>query len=193
MKAHQPGSIVSPEQLAKLQKKQPPVPPTEEQKPVEAAATPDDEAAKKAAEFKEAKAKNEETIGVTISDADISEYIFRGRIVKKDVVAIKNRLKVTFQTLTPTEIDAVDEYVAGLRESDSLKRTHEGINNLKTIRQLCYAWLEINGKPLPKDIDAKSKAIQQMGTVVVNRVVEAFRVFDFLVEMTLREDEFLKK
>ncbi len=192
MKGNQPGSIVSAEQLAKLQQK-PAKADTAPPKTPEPEADVKAPATDKEAEFKEAKAKNEEALGIKISEEDISEYIFRGRLLKKDIIAIKGRLKVTFQTLTPTEVDSVDEYVAGLREDEKLKRTHEGINNLKTIRQLCYAWLEIGGKPLPKDIEAKAKAIQQMGTVVVNRVVEAYRTFDVLVEMTLREEEFLKK
>lgn len=194
MKANQQGSFVTAEQIAKMQKK-PESAPQKEPDLVKEEKDPDKkvDAVDKTEEFRKTKASYEEMLGVKVTEEDLTEYIFRGRIVKKDIVAIKNRVKVAFQTLTPSEIDAVDEYMAKLRSNGDKPRTIEGTTNLRTIRQLCYAWTEINGKALPKDIEKKAEAISQMGVVVVNRVVEAFRMFDLLVEMALREEEFLKK
>lgn len=187
------GSIATPAEIARIQNmarkeaKPPEQPPAAEEAPPEK--TPEQIDAVE--EFKKAKAANEKAIGITISDGDITDYIFQGRIIKNKVQAIKGKIDVTFQTLTPKEIDAVDEVVAKAQASG--KNTREGISNLRTIEQLTFAWLAINDKPLPKDLEKRKEAINRMGTHVVNRVVETFKCFDVLIEMTLREEEFLKK
>ena len=188
MKAAQ-GSFVNAEQLAKMSKKAPVEEPKAPEPPVAEEKSKDEPDA--AAEFKRVKADNEKAIGVVITEEDINDYIFRGRIIKKDVQAIKGKVSVTFQSLTPKELEAVDKFVAAV--SSTSQHTAEGVANLRTIEQLCYAWLEINGKQLPKDTEKKKEAINNMGTHVINRVVDAFRCFDVLIAMNLREEEFLKK
>ena len=184
------GSFATADQISKLQagaKKAPPPKVASEEPVVEKTL----EELDAVAEFKKAKKANEDAIGITITDGDITDYIFRGRIAKNNIIAIKGKVKVTFQSLTPKEIAAVDQFIANARENG--KHTLEGIGNLRTIEQMSYAWLEINDKPLPKDLEKRKEAINQMGTHIVNRVVESFRCFDILIEMTLREEEFLKK
>jgi hypothetical protein len=189
------GSMATAEDIARIQAQAkkvrhdaPPLPPPE-QPPAEAEKTAEQVDA--AAEFKKAKAANEKAIGIVISDADITDYIFQGRIVKDKIQAVKGKIEVTFQTLTPKELEMVDEVVAKAQTEG--KNTKEGISNIRTIEQMTFAWLAINGKPLPKDLEKRKEAINRMGTHVVNRVVESFKCFDVLIEMTLREEEFLKK
>lgn len=198
MKANQPGSFVTAEQLARVQAeaKRAAAPEAQSEPPAqEAAAQQAEQNAPKQDDpvetFKRVKAENEKAIGTTITEEDINDYIFRGRILKKDIQAIKNKVTVTFQSLTPKELESVDQFVAKVK--DTGKYTNEGIANLRTIEQLSYAWLEINGRALPKEIEKKKEAINQMGTHIINRVVDSFRCFDVLIELTLREDEFLKK
>ena len=205
MKGNQPGSFVTAEKIAQIQEQKkaavatgtpPPTPPTPEAPPAPAAAAPADAEAearaKRIEEFKKSKKANEDVLEVKITDEDIQNYIFRGRVLKDKIVAIKGKVEVTFQTMTPKELDAVDQYVAELRGSDE-KHTMDGIANLRTVRQLAYAWVKINGKALPPTVDARAKAIAEMGSHLVNRVVSAYQAFDLLVELTLREEEFLKK
>lgn len=191
MKPVQSGSFVTPEQLAKMSVKSVPVEETPVAESVQTEPVQEKPEVDATAEFKRVKKANEDALGITITEDDVNNYIFRGRIVKKDVQAIRNKVIVTFQSLTPKELEAVDQTVSAVK--DSSRHTLEGINNLRTIEQLSYAWLEINGKPLPKEHEKRKEAITHMGTHVVNRVVEAYRGFDILLEMSLREEEFLKK
>ena len=206
MKGNQPGSFVTSEKIAQIQDQKkaaaatgapvaPPPPPSPEAPPAKPDTAVDPEAvarAEQAEKFRKSKKANEEALEIKITDDDIQAYIFRGRVTKDKIVAIKGKVEVTFQTMTPKELDAVDQYVADLRSKDE-KHTMEGIANLRTVRQLAYAWTKINGKPLPPTVDAKAEAIAQMGNHLVNRVVAAYQAFDLLVELTLREEEFLKK
>jgi len=142
--------------------------------------------------FEKIKSALEQSLDTKITEEDIKEYIFKGRIVK-DVQIIPGILKGSFQTLTTTQYMEIDERVAEMRSRG--KNTQEGYDNDKAIINLSFSWIAADGRPLSSKDDPKirEKYIRSMGAHLVDCATAAMNDFNTLVRLTLQEKNFVKK
>lgn len=134
----------------------------------------------------------QERIGVELDEKDFEDYIFRGRVTKKvKISGGKVRVDGVFQTLTPKEIQEVEQLMAHAKSTRQL--TDDGYKNERTLLLLSRVWLEINGRPLPADIEKRREAISKMGSHLVDMASEALNSLETLIKIGMREDELLKK
>jgi hypothetical protein len=172
-------------------------PPLEATPPLLAA---DPEAAKKdekaevdrAAEFAKVRKDLEEELETTITEADIKDYIFKGRLTK-EVTIFPGHLRATFQTLDAVEFMEVDKRKATYVADTTF--TSDGVANHQAIITLSYAWVAANGKPLAANGEAekREKFIRRMGAITIDAASTKFRELNTLINLALNEKKFVKK
>lgn len=171
----------------------PPVPPptTVEAAPVKPELAEPTQAEKEE-QFLALKKAYEESLQTTITEDDVKDYIFKGRLTK-EVNIITGVVKGTFQTLTPDEHMEIDARTAEYRENS--KYTSEGVSNQSSLVRLSYLWLAANGKPLSASNDPKTreKFIRKMGTHLVDAASVKYNELDMLLKLALKEKDFVKK
>lgn len=133
----------------------------------------------------------EKHLEIVITEEDIKNYIFRGRMVKKDVTILTGVLKGTFRTHTPREIDEIDQQLAEVRNAG--KNTVDGIANQEALRVLSYVWMEADGRSLGDTPEKRLETIKDMGSQVADRASDAWNGINFLLNYALNEKAFLKK
>jgi hypothetical protein len=143
-------------------------------------------------DLRQLRAKIEDSLGAAIDDKDIQDYVFRGRLTKT-VTILPGILEGTFQTLTPTEIQAIDEGVADFQARG--KFTSEGVVNERAILTLSYSWVAAAGKPLATGNDNKKREekIRKMGAITVDSATRAFNELNLLLRVVFGEKQFQKK
>lgn len=87
-------------------------------------------------------------IGITLSEDDMTQLIFKGSLEKTvDVYKTpKLKLTATLKTLTAEELDVVDELMA--EDIDSIKMTRDGASTRRSMWLLSLAVTQLNGRPV---------------------------------------------
>jgi len=198
------GSMGIPEEMrksmeAKMQSKKPPEPtPTqtpaqvagfEEEKPAETKSA-EDKGPTRAEQLAALKSELEASLDAKITEDDIQDYIFKGKIIKT-VSVIPGKFKGTFQTHSPKELSDIDTLMAAYR--DAGKQTPKGIANEETVITLGYFWTHFAGKSLGSTPEMRIKNIRQMGGHVVSLAGKAWDDFNALLQVCLNEEQFVKK
>ena len=135
----------------------------------------------------------EKSLDTKIEEADIKEYIFKGRL-SKEVTVVPGVMRCVFQTLTAEETMAIDSRLAELIDGPK-KHTGEGIDNERTILNLCYSWVSAGGKPLAANNDPAKREgyIRKMGAHTLDLAANQLKKFNLLLRIVLREKEYIKK
>lgn len=143
--------------------------------------------------FIQERAKLEESLETKITEEDIKDYIFRGRLAK-EIAVIPGIMKSVFQTLNGDEAQDIDNRVALIIDGDK-KLTGPGLDNERSILNLSYSWVSAAGKPLAVNNDPKKREvyIRKMGTHLLDAAAAKLGEFNLLVKLTLREKSFIKK
>lgn len=198
------GSMGIPEEMKKsmemrMQSKKPPEP-TPTQTPAQVAGfdevsteEPKAEEAKgptRAEQLASLKTELEASLDAKITEDDIQDYIFKGKIIKA-VSVIPGKYKGTFQTHSPKELAEIDTLMAAYR--DNGKQTPKGIANEETVITLGYFWTHFAGKSLGNTPETRIKNIRQMGGHVVSLAGKAWDDFNALLQVCLNEEQFVKK
>jgi len=148
------------------------------------------EAEIRAEQLAKLKAELENSLDTKITEEDIQNYIFKGKLIKT-VSIIPGKFKGTFQTHTPKELAEIDVHMAAFR--DESKQTPKGIANEESIVTLAYFWTHFAGKPLGNTPEVRMKQIRQMGGHVVSLAAKAWDDLNALLQVTLNEEQFVKK
>lgn len=142
----------------------------------------------------------EDRLKISITERDIRDYIFKGRLVKDNVEVIPGYMLATFQSLNPEELSAVDQKMALFRES--VKFTTDGLNNENALQVLAYGWLksaevdESGVKPMKSmgnTPEERYKTVTKISALAVQEAIEAWDGFNVLLKIALRERRLLKK
>jgi actin-related protein len=142
----------------------------------------------------------EEQFEIKISASDLRDYIFNGRLVKKDIFITSvpkddntwEDFKVVFQSQTPTDVSTINRKLAEFRD-DKERFTPEGLENERALLVLSMGLLEINGKQIGATSEDRYKNISKMGTRLVDLIVEGWKGFNALINFSLLEKKLLKK
>lgn len=143
----------------------------------------------------------EKRLEVTITPKDVRDYIFRGRLIKDNIVVIPGYMKARFQSLNPEELEQVDNKMSEFR--DKGKFTQQGLDNENAIQVLSYGWLastEIGddgkdkpSKPMGATWEDRYGTVKKVQALAVQEVIEAWDGFQTLIKIALREKRLLKK
>lgn len=142
----------------------------------------------------------EERLGIQITEKDIRDYIFKGRLIKDGIEAVPGYMRATFQSLNPEELGLVDQRMAEFRET--VKFTPDGLTNENALQVLSHGWLKAvevedgvakTAKLLGNTAEDRYKTIQKISALAVQEVIEAWDGFNVLVKIALREKRLLKK
>ena len=139
-------------------------------------------------------------LGVTITERDIRDYIFKGRLIKDNIEVVPGYMKASFQSLNPEELGIIDEKMAQFREDK--KFTPDGLTNENALQVLSYGWVKAvevedgtvkSAKSLGNTPEDRYKTIQKISALAVQEVIEAWDGFNVLLKIALREKRLLKK
>ena len=142
----------------------------------------------------------EDRLGIKITERDIRDYIFKGRLIKDNIEAVPGYMKATFQSMNPEELGAVDQKMAEFRENK--KFTPDGLTNENALQVLSYGWIKAaeieedsvkSAKSLGNTPEERYKTIQKISALAVQEVIEAWDGFNVLLKIALREKRLLKK
>jgi hypothetical protein len=90
-----------------------------------------------------------EKIGVVFSDKDFDMLLFKGYI-EKEIIIIKDKLVVTYKTLTGEEYDLVDEILS--EEIQATQMTKDGVETRRSMIILSMGCVKINTNPVVKNV-----------------------------------------
>ena len=139
-------------------------------------------------------------LGIKITEKDVRDAIFKGKLIKEGVVAIPGVLHVTFQSLTGQEYAEVERKVADFRVSQ--RTTEGGEANEIALRVLSYGWIksaevdagEVKGwKSMGATPDERYANINGMLAKALQEITDAWKAFDLLVSLAFREQHLIKK
>jgi hypothetical protein len=141
-----------------------------------------------------AKKEWENHIESSITEDDIQNYIFKGRLIKENIYiasfgAVK--LRGTFVTLTPNDTLELESKLNEFRSSE--KFNSDALEHMRTLRILSYSWVKANGTSIGDTSDERFKRISDMGAHVVDAAAESWRNLNFLLKLALKEDKLIKK
>lgn len=148
-------------------------------------------------------------IGVTPTEDDFYNFIFKGYIektlelVKSSIAGVS--LTVTLRTLTAQELDFVDELVA--EDLDNIKMTNQGIAIRRSMWTLAFALHKLNGKPVIKELvedgkpklkenaRAKRAVIQRLAPTILDMMLRTHAVMTTAFGLVINEsgNDSLKK
>ena len=222
-----PGSFVKPETLVQHMEaaKKQSLPPPEDAQILEETKKPAksdevvapgqkdpkaEEAEQKYQDFLKFKKQSEESLGIEITDEDIRNLIFKGRM-RKALTIIPGYLTGVFQTLLGTEIEVIDQHMAAWRDrttKDSSGKevpvsfTQQGLEDEKAKTLLSYVWLnsyeilpdgQSRDRPLGSKVEDRRKTIEAMGAHIISEAGRAWSEYEIFVRIMLREKTYLKK
>jgi hypothetical protein len=154
-------------------------------------------------------------LGIEFTPEDYMINFRKGSLEKRIKIGFdpveRKPIFATIRTLTPSEYDSLDECVA--EEISPLTVTNNGIENRRSAWTVAFALVAINDrlivKPVTKEdtelklttVDWKAtakirkKAVNDLSTHIVNKILDIYRQFDFNVRliMTDPESSFLEK
>jgi hypothetical protein len=142
----------------------------------------------------------EKRLSIKLTEKDIHNYIFKGKLIKEDIEIIPDVMKVVFQSVTAAELAEIDQSMAEFREGH--KWTTDGLSNENALRVLSYGWIKTveieDGVAKPARLMGNThsdryKTISQISALAVQEVIEAWDVFNILIKIALREKRILKK
>lgn len=142
----------------------------------------------------------EKRLQVQITERDVRDYIFKGRLIKDGVEVIPGYMKASFQSLNPEELGIIDQKMATFRETT--KFTADGLSNENALQVLSYGWLrsvEIDGgsakapKSMGNTPEERYKTISKISALAVQEAIEAWDGFNTLLKVALKEKQLLKK
>jgi len=154
-------------------------------------------------------------IGITLSDDDYHNIVFRGGLEKEVVVfpALKKtrELRATVRTLKTKEYDAIDELLA--EDVRGIAMTNEGYTSRRALWILAFSVVKLDGKILTKphftkddtgkdvvDIKAtarerKERILGELSPIIINELISIHAILTTNMDLILRENktEYLKK
>lgn len=135
----------------------------------------------------------EKSLDTKITEEDVKEYVFKGRLAK-DIEVLPGIIRCVFQTLSAEDVQEIDRQVADIAEQNK-KATPDGLENERAMLNLAYSWVSAAGKPLAANSDpAKRRAtIRRMGAHLVDAAIKSLREYNLLLRLVMREKQFLKK
>lgn len=152
---------------------------------------------KQQAQLLQMKKAYEEELGIIVTEDDIRDYIFKGRLVKSGIKIIPGYMNGSFQTLNASESCMIDEHMASYR--DKGKFTPDGLDNERALTILAHTWKSAQKdgdepyRSLGETVEARDKQIRVMGAHVIDAASYANTGFNFLLKYGLREKNILKK
>ena len=142
----------------------------------------------------------EDRLRVTITEKDVREYIFKGRLIKDGVEVIPGYMRATFQSVNAEELSLVDQKMADFREAG--RYTADGLQNENALQVLSHGWLksvEVEGgvakpsKSMGNTPEDRYNTISKISALAVQEAIEAWDGFNLLLKIALREKRLLKK
>ena len=154
-------------------------------------------------------------LGIVFTPEDYMINFRKGSLEKRIKIGFdpveRKPIFATIRTLTPLEYDSLDECVA--EEISPLTVTNNGIENRRSAWTVAFALVAINDrlivKPVTKEdtelklttVDWKAsakirkKAVNDLSTHIVNKILDIYRVFDLNVRLIMNDPEssFLEK
>ena len=140
-------------------------------------------------EFEKLKSNYETTLKTTITEQDVTDYIFKG-FMTKEVEVIPGKLKATFKTLSADQLQEmrkrVDPFVKTTGDA-------QAIANENTLWTLSYVVVKLAGRDLPTDVIKKREVIGKLATNLIGKLSVSWNTLDMLINFSLEEERFLKK
>lgn len=142
----------------------------------------------------------EDRLRVTITEKDVREYIFKGRLIKDGIEVIPGYMRATFQSVNAEELSQIDQRMADFREAG--RYTADGLQNENALQVLSHGWLrsvEVEGdvskpsKSMGNTPEDRYKTISKISALAVQEAIEAWDGFNLLLKIALREKRLLKK
>jgi hypothetical protein len=132
----------------------------------------------------------------TIEKADIIALVRTGRITKKDIKIVELEeapLTVGLQTLTGEDEQAIEEHMHKFRETPNI--TARSIENEDFFWNLAYSLAMYQGKDTSavKEKVGVRNAVAKLSAIVLAQLSEALRDFRTVVNLKVRDTDYLKK
>ena len=167
----------------------------------EVPATPAEEKTRDEQDLNSLRTMWEKRLETRVSEKDLRDYVFKGKLIKDGVEVIPKMMRVTFQSVTPAELSEIDQKMAVFREEN--KWTTDGLSNENAVRVLSYGWIktvEVGEDEIPKaprsmgnTPEERYKVISAIPALAVQEVIEAWEGYNTLLKIALREKRLLKK
>lgn len=128
-------------------------------------------------------------LGVKLGEDDLSEYLFKGYLVK-EVPLIKGH-KALFKTLTPVESNKVEETVLSLfKDKDP---TNDQWMNTRVISYLSYGWIKFDGTSLGETPEDRMEHLNKsVGVHLVDLASKKWNLLNRAVSSMLEEPNIIK-
>jgi hypothetical protein len=144
--------------------------------------------------YAKVKAEAMKDLEITLTDEDFFAYVFKNRLEKGDICILSGKLYAKFRSLSVAETIEIDRQT---KRSSTIDYTEAGVRNFNTLHLLSHGVLEMGTKGKTKSLGAtpeeRYKAVEDMGSLVVEKISQKWNLFVFLVSTLMQEEDNVKK
>lgn len=128
-------------------------------------------------------------IGVKLTEEDVSEYFFKGYLVKE--IEIAHGKKGLFKTLLPREMDELEsKMMERFRDKDVSQAQW---SNVSAITGLSYGWVKFDGVSLGETPDSRFEYLMgKMGPHVIDIASKKWTILNRSVQAMLEDPDVIK-
>ena len=124
----------------------------------------------------------EETSKIDLTEDDLWDFITKGTLTKRDIPIFPGKLHASFRTLTLKDDREINESLGRVVDNKVLE---SGFKNINTRLILSRGLVELGPpgklKPFGKDISDRETQLEEMSTILIERIAQRWNNFDFLI------------
>lgn len=134
----------------------------------------------------------EKALGITWTDQDVSDYLFRGYVLR-DLKLLGNH-KITVRSAQPQDMDEIDSY---LMEGEWIKTKDGGRRNisqlyLQQMNSLCVTascLLKFDGESIGNTLAERVKYLRERGAALVDMMANRVQLFNKSITEHIRKED----
>lgn len=128
-------------------------------------------------------------IGIKLTDEDVSEYFFKGYLVKE--IEIAHGKKGLFKTLLPKEMDELESKMMERFKDRDVSQAQW--SNVSAITGLSYGWVKFDGVSLGETPDDRFEYLMgKMGPHVIDIASKKWTILNRSVQAMLEDPDVIK-
>lgn len=129
------------------------------------------------------------TIGIKLTDEDVSEYFFKGYIVKD--IEIAHGKKGLFKTLLPKEMDELESKMMERFKDRDVSQAQW--SNISAITGLSYGWIKFDGVKFGETASERfDYLMEKMGPHVIDIASKKWTILNRAVQAMLEDPDVIK-
>lgn len=129
------------------------------------------------------------SIGIELTEDDVSEYFFKGYIVKE--IEIAHGKKGLFKTLLPKEMDELESKMMDRFRDKDVSQSQW--SNISAITGLSYGWVKFDGVKLGETANERfDYLMEKMGPHVIDIASKKWTILNRSVQAMLEDPDVIK-